>query len=265
MIRKSFLLIVLAPLSITCFLWGAWVSGTLIMILCWASMSSKVARRQFFVLILICGVSIPIALNQTSSKMDILGKTIRTEGPEALSTPDRLSIYLGNIYMGIAGFLMLAPEVALETLFLMYPHQDNSSYEINYGFAMGSSLIREHVEQYAKDVVETGSHRLKRIPLRWDIKQPYSLAKDYRVALAVAGGGLTGTAEKVEEGYALNMTVTINVAYSNNYTLPIINTKWVRFYIDEAIFGALQDVGWFHTYVLRYRWQETAAAENMKT
>lgn len=234
------------------------------MILCWAFMSSKVARKQLLTLTLICVATIPIAFNQTSAKMDVLGKTIRTEGPEALSTPDRVSIYLGNIYMGMVGFMILAPEVALETLFLMYPHQQGSSYEINHGFAMGSPLIRGYVEQYAKDVINNGPHRLKRIPIRWDINQPYSLAKDYRVALAVAGGGLTGTAEKVEEGYALNMTVTINVAYSNNYTLPIINTKWVRFYIDEAIFGALQELGWFHTYVLRYQWQETIFPRNLK-
>ena len=38
------------------------------------------------------------------------------------------------------------------------------------------------------------------------------------------------------------------------YPINILNFHGIRLYIDEAIFSALQDLGWLHPYVLHYHW-----------
>ena len=95
--------------------------------------------------------------------------------------------------------------------------------------------------------------RLHRVPLRWTPRMPYVLY-DYRVSLALAGGGLTAVAHKTDDGFRIDNTITIDIRYSEGYRLDIFNAYGVRFYIDEAIFSAMQDLGWFNPYVVRYRW-----------
>ena len=81
---------------------------------------------------------------------------------------------------------------------------------------------------------------------------------DYRVALAVAGGGLFLNYKPADEGYDIDCRITIDVKYSENYQLEIINSDYVRLYIDEAIFSAMQDIGWFHPYYAHYYWSMSA-------
>ena len=79
-------------------------------------------------------VTLPITFNKISNRMDYLGALIRSESPQALSTTDRVGIYLGNISMAIVGFAILAPEVAIETLLLMDPRGKDRTF--NSSFAM---------------------------------------------------------------------------------------------------------------------------------
>ena len=186
--------------------------------------------------------------------MDRLGVIIRGQGAKALNQADRLSIYLGNISMGLVGFAMIAPEVSLETLLLMDPSGKDRNF--NSDFAMKSPHVRKIIDQYTEKV-KSGTAPLtsKRIPLAWGKgTQTYSM-KDYRVALAVAGGGLFLKYKPEGEGYVIDCRITIDVRYSEGYKLYIFEYGQFRLYIDEAIFSALQDLNWFHPYLTHYRWK----------
>lgn len=194
-------------------------------------------------------------LNKISNRMDYLGALIRAEGPQALSATERVGIYLGNISMAIVGFAIFAPEVAIETLLLMDPRGKDRTF--NSSFAMRSSHISEIIDTYTLGVRSgTLPKQSKRIPLKWDEdnRKAYSM-DDYRVALAVAGGGLFLNYKKVGQDYEVECRITIDVKYSNNYKLRVFNTHGVRLYIDEAIFTALQDLNWFHPYYSHYHWK----------
>ena len=78
---------------------------------------------------------------------------------------------------------------------------------------------------------------------------------DYRVALAVAGGGLFLDYKPEGEGYVIDCRITIDVRYSEGYKLDIFEYGQFRLYIDEAIFSALQDINWLHPYILNYHWK----------
>ncbi|HIA81822.1 MAG TPA: hypothetical protein EYO02_06915 [Rhodospirillales bacterium] len=248
----SFLMTLLAAfMGAVAFLWGAWWLGAALVVGCLGVVRRKV--RVIIVAIFLAGITAPFSLNQISHRMDTYGALIRGSGPDALTTSDRLSIYFGNIAMGLGGFVIGAPEVAVETLLLIRPNP-GEDYLINHSFAMGSPYIRNLVHAFATKVAKgETAMRLKRVPLRWSHVMPNVLF-DYRVFLAVAGGGLRAEAHKEIDGYRIDCTVTIDVRYSAKYKLNILNSHGIRLYIDEAIFSALQDLGWLHPYVLHYHW-----------
>jgi hypothetical protein len=162
-----------------------------------------------------------------SFRIDYLGKLIRAEGAEALSYPDRVAIYLYNIPMAVGGLLIGCPEVALETLALMLPMDRNKTYVVDSDFALSSPRIKRIVDNYQP--------AMGRVPIgkvRYD---------DLRVTLAVGGGGLT--CSKTE------CRIKVHVAYSENAAKV--------FWIDEAIFSGLQDLGWLNPYWLEYRFDRT--------
>ena len=185
--------------------------------------------------------------------MDRLGVIIRGQGADTLNQADRLSIYLGNISMGLIGFAMIAPEISIETLLLMDPSGKDRNF--NSDFAMKSPHVRKIINQYTEKV-KAGSAPLtsKNSISLGKGYQTYSM-KDYRVALAVAGGGLFLTYKPEGDGYSIDCRITIDVRYSEGYKLDIFEYGQFRLYIDEAIFSALQDLNWFHPYLAHYHWQ----------
>ena len=249
-VRWFFLFIILL-FSFTSLLWKIWWLGVLLLVLAFVLWRKDYIKSAVAIAIFI--LSLPLAFNQISNRMDYFGNLIRTEGSQALNTMERVSIYFSNISMAVGGFLILAPEVAVETLFLMDPRGKDKSF--NSDFAMGSKHVREIISNYSQKV-EAGSAPLqsKRIPLRWGPGYNTYSMFDYRVALAVAGGGLFLNYEKTENGYTINCRITISVNYSEDYKLGIFNGYGTRLYIDEAIFSALQELRWFHPYYAHYYW-----------
>ena len=248
---KWLFLIIILLFSFTSLLWKIWWLGALLLVLAFVLWRKDYIKSAVITAIFI--LSLPLAFNQISNRMDYFGNLIRTEGSQALNTMERVSIYFGNISMAVGGFLILAPEVAVETLFLMDPRGKDKSF--NSDFAMGSKHVREIISNYSQKV-EAGSAPLqsKRIPLRWGPGYNTYSMFDYRVALAVAGGGLFLNYEKTENGYTIKCRITISVNYSEDYKLGIFNGYGTRLYIDEAIFSALQELRWFHPYYAHYYW-----------
>ena len=76
----------------------------------------------------------------------------------------------------------------------------------------------------------------------------------HRVSLAVAGGGLFLDYQKSGDIYKIKCRITIDVKYSEGYNLEILNAYGIRLYIDEAIFSALQELGWLRPYFAHYHW-----------
>lgn len=249
---KSFISCIFITFLITCLLWNTWALALAIVVLL-VMVWRKLPKSSYLVLLLLLSMT-PYSFNKISGEIDSLGVIIRDQGAEALNQTERLSIYLGNIFMGLVGFALIAPEVSIETLLLMDPSGKKRNF--NSDFAMTSPHVRKIINQYTEKV-KAGSAPLtsKRIPLAWGKgTQTYSM-KDYRVALAVAGGGLFLTYKPEGDGYVIDCHITIDVRYSEGYKLDIFEYGQFRLYIDEAIFSALQDLNWFHPYFEHYRWK----------
>lgn len=248
---KLVITIILLTFAITSFLWYVWWLGillTIISIFIWTEL-----RRLWVISLMVALLTLPLSFNKISTQMDYFGDLIDQQGPKALSTPERVSIYFGNISMALVGFAIIAPEVAIETLLLMEPSGKDRTY--NSDFAMGSKHVSKLIEDYTEKV-KAGTAPLKseRIPLLWPGYNSYSMF-DYRVALAVAGGGLFLDYEKTASGHTINCKITIDVKYSEGPILTVFDYGFVRLYIDETIFSALQDIGWYHPFYAHYIWE----------
>lgn len=162
-----------------------------------------------------------------SFRIDYLGKLVRAEGAQALSYPDRVAIYLYNIPMALGGLLMWCPEIALETLALMLPMDRDKTYVVHSDFALASPRIKRIVDHYQPE--------MGRVPIGG---VRYDSHGELRATLALGGGGLRCTKTQC--------AIKVDIAYSENAPKT--------FWIDEAIFSALQDLGWLHPYWLEYRW-----------
>ena len=249
---KAFVSCILLVFLITCLFWNTWILASTIVILL-TMVWRKLTKYSYLGLLLLLSMT-PYSFNQISGEMDLLGAKIKDQGAKALNQTERLRIYLGNISMGLVGFAMMAPEVSIETLLLMDPSGKDRNF--NSDFAMKSPHVRKIINQYTEKV-KTGNAPLtsKRIPLAWGKgTQTYSM-EDYRVALAVAGGGLFLKYKPEGEGYVIDCRITIDVRYSEGYKLDIFEYGQFRLYIDEAIFSALQDLNWFHPYLAHYSWK----------
>ena len=153
---RWFFLITILLFSFTSLLWKIWWLGALLLVLAFVLWRKDYIKSAVATAIFI--LSLPLAFNQISNRMDYLGNLIRTEGSQALNTMERVSIYFSNITMAVGGFLILAPEVAVETLFLMDPRGKDKSF--NSDFAMGSKHVREIISNYSQKV-EAGSAPLQ--------------------------------------------------------------------------------------------------------
>lgn len=252
---RWFSLLVFLIFALTSMFWQVWLLGlalTLLVYFIWTK-QTKLILTAFIVSLLL----LPMSFNTVSKRMDYFGELIKGQGAQALTTIEKTSIYLGNISMALVGFAIIAPEVAVETLLLMDPSGQDRHFKSD--FAMKSLHVRNLIDDYTQKV-KAGDAPLNspRIPLRWGPGYNSYSMFDYRVALAVAGGGLWLEYEKTETGYDIKCRVTIDVKYSEKYQLDVFEAYGVRLYIEEAIFSALQDVGWLHPYYAHYYWATEA-------
>ena len=145
---KVFISVILLIFAVTNLLWYVWWLGILLILIAVTIWTN--ARKVWLTCLIIAVVTLPFSFNKISSRMDYLGDVIRSEGPTALTTTERVSIYVGNISMALVGFAMLAPEVAVETLLLMEPSGKDRTYYSD--FAMGSKHIRKLIDEYTNDI-----------------------------------------------------------------------------------------------------------------
>ena len=188
--------------------------------------------------------------------MDYFGALIRSEGANALSTPERFSIYLGNISMALVGFAILAPEVSIETLLMIDPRGKDRHF--NSDFAMRSDhitkLINIYTDRVKKGQVPLKSKNISLAASQWYPSTLTEILVEYRAWLALAGGDLYLELEKKGDIYLVKCKISVPIKYPENAKLGGQIIPGVRLYIDEAIFAALEDLEWLHPYNAYYHW-----------
>lgn len=144
----------------------------------------------------------------------------------------KCNIYGLNIIMSIVA-LPIYPEVALESLCLIFPTKNKVRY-FHSNFFLESKRICKALspENYRDNVI-----------VRWNVSDYILGNTEARYALALNPCELNMINKKNELFYSAK----VKVKYPTKSEVVLIK-KPVRIVIEEGLFRYLQDVGWFHPY-----------------
>ena len=198
--------------------------------------------------------------NELHARMEYLHNT-SYRNPARLTTYDRITIYCGNIAMGIAGSIPF-PEVAWETLRMAYPGP--REHIIRSDFAMKSERVRNALREFVKRLPAKGAGKVsmprKRIAwVSWDYTTwGYTEA---RVALAVnCPFVLDADALWTGDSWRIECRGTCDVEYgrfeemTTVFRHPLDRSGKYPFEVSETMFWALEELGWLHRFLATYVW-----------
>jgi hypothetical protein len=209
---------------------------------------------------LLLGVTLyllPAFTEELAEQLDHLAKEKDRDGANAFSYRDRLGVYGLNLVMGAGGYVVGFPEVADETLALIWPGDPLRHWGSD--FAMASPKVRTAIREMVKGIPTTaGSDAV--LPSRSVDWSGYGFSTDaMRVALAVnCPFLLDGTGKRAAGSsgpWTLELEGTARIAYPRRGFIPLgVRRNGKPWGLDEGIFWVLQERGWLHPYTAMWRW-----------
>lgn len=190
-------------------------------------------------------------LAEQRARREALFEAYTTKGLPALDLEDRLAIAaLGLAMGGIA--LPIFPEVAQEQLLLHLPSEDRSRES---DFALRSERVSAPLNTFIESLPAPvpGGKPLHFGPRR--VVFTYG-QDDPRVALALNPCLLSAVATPVEGGWRIDAEVAVEVEYPPSSPLQVFSFRGEPYIVEEGLFYALQEAGWYHPYTMTWRWTQ---------
>ena len=149
------------------------------------------------------------------------------------------------IWLTVGGIAYGVPYTVAEQLLMFWPGPDERLWDDD--FPTKAKKVRDLVHQ-AKETLRKQGGSVKH-DLLWK-----SYCQDHcDVGLALNGGDLI--VDISEGGDKCVATARVSVSYKPRYrTSTILGYGPYRLRIDQAAYWALQELGWIHPYIIKYRW-----------
>ena len=190
-------------------------------------------------------------LAEQRARREAMFAAFNAGGAAALDLEDRLTIAALGLAMGVIA-APIFPEVAQEQLLLHLPAQDRARES---DFATRSERISEPLSTFIKRLPKPvpGAKPIRFGPER--IVFNYN-TDDPRVALALNPCLLRAVATPDAGGWRVDAEVAVEVVYPPRYALQMFTYQGEAFAVEEGLFYALQEAGWYHPYTMTWRWTE---------
>jgi hypothetical protein len=214
----------------------------------------RLRRGVLAVWLVVAVVGIRVPLHEYADRLEDWRAALDRGGPAALSTRDRLGIWVLNLGMAIGGAAVGLPEVALETTLLAVPSDGERHFRSC--FAERSPRVRAVMERHraALPAAPTEGQVIRftpeRVAWRYDVR-------DARVALALNPTHVGGTATFVDGRWELDHTMSVPVDYPADSVVPLFAFDGRRLVLDEAPYNALEELGWLFPYHAVWHCSET--------
>jgi hypothetical protein len=190
-------------------------------------------------LLLLGAPAILSALYEYPARVDELSARVSRHGPGSLSQRDCASIWVLHLGMAMGGTLCGFPEVAGETLGLLFPH---GPVHVPSSFPMGAAAIESTVRQWQQS---------PRVRSR-TIALPYVADHgELRRALALTPVTLRG--RPTAQGLQLEAEVDVN--YPPRASLLLFRGPFGPIYVHEGLYHALEERGWLFPYRAIWTWR----------
>lgn len=193
--------------------------------------------------------------DQLQNRMeDLHNKSLAPDPSRTLDTTDRLTIWTGNVAMGIVGY-PLFPEVAWETLRMIAPGP--REHVIRSDFAMRSQKVRDVLGAFTRGLPKEGPPRkMKQAEIGWGKDDAHAGYNEARVGLAVNCPFVLDATATWEKGrWTVEARGSCDVVYPRFPDMtPTFPYGKETFMISETMFWALQEIGWLHPLRATYTW-----------
>jgi len=213
----------------------AWV----ILLLCF----NKI-RLSFKKSILLFALLLPVAGTEWNYRVDNLNNKAKTQTYTVLN---KAGVYNLNLLMGTAGYVSGYKEVAIETILLGVPKDEN--VYLNSDFGMESEKVRSKIIDHIKSNRKSSTYNLA-----WTKKQ--HMTDSSRVALAINSfGKLNVKTVQVNGKTTYKCTLSADITYPESSRTKItLGHESLYLIMEESIFTGLQDAGIFKTYYAHWSW-----------
>ncbi|MEY3210630.1 MAG: hypothetical protein RIT28_1111 [Pseudomonadota bacterium] len=190
-------------------------------------------------------------LAEQRARREALFEAYTSKGLPALDLEDRLAIAALGLVMGVVA-LPVFPEVAQEHLLLHLPGEDRARES---DFALRSERISAPLNTFIERLPEPvpGGKPLQFGPRK--VVFTYG-QDDPRVALALNPCLLSDVATPVEGGWRIDAEAAVEVEYPPRFPLQMFSYRGEPFIVEEGLFYALQEAGWYHPYTMTWRWTQ---------
>lgn len=203
-----------------------------------------------------------VPLHEYTDRLEDWSAALDRGGPAALSTRDRVGIWILNLGMALGGTVVGLPEVALETTLLVVP--GGGERHFRSCFAERSPRVRAVMDRHRAALPSAPSEGQvvrfapERVAWRYDVDNA-------RVALALNPTHVGGTATFTAGRWEIDHTMSVPVDYPPSSVIPLFEFDGRRLVLDEAPNHALEELGWLFPYDAVWHCGETRPAAGAPT
>lgn len=188
----------------------------------------------------------PVTLNQLTGGIRHIGDQVLANGPESLNYATRFGLWWSAVWMSIGGVFYGAPYTVAEQVLMFWPGDEERLW--NDDFPTKAKKVRDLVKS-AKREFHGGQ-----VTIKQDLLWKSYCEDNCDVGLALNGGDLTVNIS--QGGKKCMATARVSVSYNPQYrSSTILGYGRYRLRIDQAAYWSLQELGWLHPFILRYRWE----------
>lgn len=210
-----------------------------------------------FLILISLAVSRVEPIREVNSRIALLGR----KSPSEYSNQDKLGVWGLNLVMAGCGFVLF-PEVAWETLQLVFPANRGDTLVFKSDFALGSRRIRSVLSNFRRTLPEgrgPAARRLEPVTMSWspdDFVLSFQGYREARCALALNPVTVSATATRKDGDWRMDVICSVAVSYAREgaYVTFIPRTAFTpELTVDERVFWVLQESHWLHPYTAHWR------------
>jgi len=192
-------------------------------------------------------------IGEINNRIKILAKKPRDKDSlSSFSARDKIGIYGLNLMMGFVA-LPMYPEVAKETLMMVFPSPDNGVRTFYSDFAINSQKIQSVIKDFKNNLIadKSGKELRAQKRLSWSVEDYSFGRKEARYALALNPADISLKSSKKSTCGVIDISIKVKIEYPQRSYVTLLSKPELK--IEEGLFWILQQTRWLHPYVAEWR------------
>lgn len=251
--------LVLSAVVIWSLIFGIYYFAFLILIALLISLPVRVSVRRYWLIrlavfvvgLVLVATTIHYSIGEVNSRIDALANKPRSQSSlSEFSTRDKISIYGLNIIMGTLAY-PLYPEVAKETLMMVFPPPEDGVRTFNSDFAINSREITDFIREFNDSLNDrTGDSYQTAKRITWSASEYQLGRREARYAMALNPSIVSLSATRKDSIWVIDVSIKVDVKYPQRSNVVLVPNPELR--LEEGLYWVLQQTGWLFPYIAEW-------------